>query len=196
MNKKLIHKTRNRKSIYDYDENFFEIPNILNCYWAGFIAADGCVSKNNNRITIELDGKDKNHLIQFKNDVKFSGEVRDIKSNPKSLKPPNLKNEELIKAFIIGYIDGDGSIVYPSKCKERKTIISIRGTEEVLKWIKNYFDKWATPMNSWANLSGVRWDGKTFIYRINRKRAEKVINILIDLDVPKLKRKWYDGRDD
>src|SRR3990167_5826866 len=87
MNKKLIHKTRNRKSIYDYDENFFEIPNILNCYWAGFIAADGCVSKNNNRITIELDGKDKNHLIQFKNDVKFSGEVRDIKSNPKSFSP-------------------------------------------------------------------------------------------------------------
>lgn len=30
---------------YSYNDNYFRTPNLENSYWAGFIAADGCVYK-------------------------------------------------------------------------------------------------------------------------------------------------------
>ena len=31
---------------YDYDNYFFESPDLINSYWAGFIAADGNIYKD------------------------------------------------------------------------------------------------------------------------------------------------------
>ena len=42
------------------NETFFEKPSRVNSYWAGFIAADGCVYRNTLKIT--LSKKDKAHL--------------------------------------------------------------------------------------------------------------------------------------
>ena len=37
--------TARMKRKYSVDDAFFKIPNLLNCYYAGFIAADGNISK-------------------------------------------------------------------------------------------------------------------------------------------------------
>ena len=57
---------------YNVNDNFFEKTDVLNCYWAGFIAADGCIieGKKQNQLSIGLAKKDFNHLNLFKNDIR------------------------------------------------------------------------------------------------------------------------------
>lgn len=49
-----------------HNTEFFKEPNTLNSYWAGFIAADGCIQqyKDNRQPTlaINLKSSDINHL--------------------------------------------------------------------------------------------------------------------------------------
>jgi hypothetical protein len=58
---------------YSKNENFFTEPSVLNSYWAGFIAADGCISKN--RLTIGLSSKDSIILERFKIDIGYNGKI-------------------------------------------------------------------------------------------------------------------------
>lgn len=115
-------------------------------YWIGFIAADGCFSgKNGNRLQVKVSLKDEDHLrrlaayLETKNLVltpnntitltlsdrfaaplirsKF-GLVRNKTYNP----PGNLDfyldlQKDLFLAFLIGFIDGDGTI---TKLKDRR----------------------------------------------------------------------------
>src|SRR5690606_33948637 len=37
---------------YSFDKDFWKIPNVTNCYWAGFLGADGNVSKYSIRIEL------------------------------------------------------------------------------------------------------------------------------------------------
>lgn len=48
---------------YNINEKFFCEPNLENSYWAGFIAADGHISKNGKRISFGLSSKDEEILI-------------------------------------------------------------------------------------------------------------------------------------
>lgn len=72
-----------RKIIYTCDENFFSNINLVSTYWAGFIAADGCIidkGKGKSKcLRIMLAIKDINHLKKFVNDVKFNGKIFIIK---------------------------------------------------------------------------------------------------------------------
>lgn len=70
--------THRQERIYNVNDNFFENPDILNCYWAGFIAADGCIieGKKQNRLSIGLATKDFEHLNIFKKDINFDGPIR------------------------------------------------------------------------------------------------------------------------
>ena len=63
---------------YNVNDNFFENPDILNSYWAGFIAADGCIieGKKQNQLSIGLSKKDFDHLNLFKNDIDFNGPIK------------------------------------------------------------------------------------------------------------------------
>ncbi len=68
---------------YSHNQNFFNIPDSINSYWAGFIAADGCIREKLNQICIGLARKDKDHLIKFANDCGYTGTIKDrvIKKN-------------------------------------------------------------------------------------------------------------------
>lgn len=64
-----------KKSNYNYDYSFFnEINSELKAYWLGFIAADGCVSVNENtnscEVYIKLQASDVNHLKKFNKALK------------------------------------------------------------------------------------------------------------------------------
>ena len=66
---------------YTINENFFSKPNLLNSYWAGFIAADGGISakssKKVTRLIIKLQRRDKKLLYKFKKDINFTGPIKD-----------------------------------------------------------------------------------------------------------------------
>lgn len=124
-----------RKNGYSLNEEYFkDITNEHQAYWLGFIAADGCITESN-YFAISL--KDKDILEEFKKDINFSGDVYSPKSKAgtyyrinfsskefcdnlrtlgilerKSLTYNNLPNirHGLLRHFIRGYFDGDGTI--------------------------------------------------------------------------------------
>lgn len=58
-----------KKKIYSYDKDFFSNDTERSFYWAGFIAADGCIS-NEGDFCISLKISDIDHIEKFKQDVK------------------------------------------------------------------------------------------------------------------------------
>lgn len=151
---------------YYHDRQLFDIKTMASCYWAGFLAADGYVGSHG-VITIGLSSKDRERLVQFKEFMGFNGPILDGQTsngypsstiniygayecqaalastfsvtNAKSLtlQPPNLSDEDHIRHFIRGYIDGDGSISYQGSGRNNHWVLSIVGTEAMLVWIKS-----------------------------------------------------------
>jgi hypothetical protein len=63
----------------EVDLDFFEIPDMLNSYWAGFIAADGNVyfgDGNRCEFSVELSKKDEKHLERFSEDLSYKGSIK------------------------------------------------------------------------------------------------------------------------
>ena len=138
---------------------YFSNYNKENCYWAGFILADGYI-RTNKRFTLEikLQKQDVNHLHKIKKCMEYEGRVieketyfnisisssqivQDLNNNfgiynKKSLtctiidKIPKI----YLKDFIRGYFDGDGCITYTTI-----DTISFLGTEQTVDFIRNYF---------------------------------------------------------
>ena len=121
-------------------------------YWLGFLYADGCVYDKNS-ISLELGLKDKIHLEKFN---RFIGRDKQIKEDsfrvrcifkdtqiytdlnnlgivPRKSLVLTFPNKEkipnnLVKHFIRGYIDGDGSIYL----SDNNIFVSVLGTKEFL----------------------------------------------------------------
>ncbi len=124
------------KDLYNLNENFFEIiDNEIKSYWLGFIAADGTVGTSDNIIGIELHRKDLNHLYKLKSALNSNhkiyhrqnriasrlqfcnGKIKNDLINHSitpakslTLKFPTTIPDDLIRHFIRGYFDGDGSV--------------------------------------------------------------------------------------
>lgn len=205
-------KTRRK---YTLNEDYFQIPNIENSYWAGFLAADGCIdSKRKFRIRLKLTEKDSAHLDIFKSQCNYSGKIytfkqrgkkycsleinskkwiKDLNSNFKitpiktfTIKAPELSYQNSL-AFIIGYIDGDGCISYetPSRGKPRLRL-SLIGTKEMLRWIKTQFDF----ISSKHIKSKIRKNKSMWVYCIAGSKAAAVLKQLQNVTKYKLERKW------
>ena len=193
------------------NENFFSKPNLLNSYWAGFIAADGCIFKKNkgSMLTIHLNKKDKKLLNKFKKDIQFSGKIvnktktnscqifihrdnicKDLMKNfnitPRkslTLKPPKGLTKRQALAYIVGYIDGDGCISQ----QHNKPKLSIIGTQELLKWahltlnLQIAFKK--IPIRKVKN-------HKIYTYVLYSNKAIKALQILNTAYKSTLNRKW------
>ena len=54
---------------YNLNHNFFGTDTEKSFYWAGFIAADACISKTKHRLAIVLKQSDIVHLEKFKTDI-------------------------------------------------------------------------------------------------------------------------------
>ena len=201
----------NRK--YNINMNYFSIPTIENSYWAGFIAADGCLSPKKHLVSFGQKAEDGYLLEQLTKDCGFTGEVRyfttkddyevaslfiwgveqwftDLKKNfnitPQkslTLKPPKIIDEENIIAFIRGYIDGDGGI-YPTNGPNTWTI-NITGTYEMLWWISNYF------LSIISEIKARPYKHKNiWAYSPSGERAIKILKKLLEIETPYLIRKW------
>lgn len=203
---------------YTYDENYFSIPNINNTYWAGFWAADGCVSQDYCEI-LTLSNKDREHLEKLRNDIKLSKEIREFSREDKNaireycsltvyskqwkqdlnknynitpkktltLQPPNLTDNHLIDAFIVGYIDGDGSIGLD---KNNKIYLQIVGTKKVLEWMKNRFSEIVSFHNKNMTSGCIVPTKNVFTFRISHDPALILLKYLKSINVYKMIRKW------
>jgi hypothetical protein len=65
-----------KKTVYEKDENFFDVPNLTNCAVAGFIAADGNLREDDHRLTINIAVKDLEFLEQIKELLQFEGDPK------------------------------------------------------------------------------------------------------------------------
>ncbi len=205
------------KRIYSQDENFWETPNLLNCYWAGFSAADANIYQRGANYTyrLELGIIDKERLESLKEVTQFDGKIfeckkrknntvritinsnkwaKDLSENfniipnkTKRLKPPILHGD-LKLAWLIGYIDGDGCI-HLNKYNKQLSISFVSSSEEIIKFVSELFDEyWPTGLR--RKLNPYYKKEKYSIYRISGIRAAIAINKLSKIDVPKLYRKW------
>jgi hypothetical protein len=192
----------NRK--YTINDSYFSSINLQNSYWAGFIAADGCITKNYIKIMISI--KDIKLLRQFKKDIEYTGPIyiskklkrcslefrssniiKDLKTQwniveKKSLilKPPKVKlTKANFLAYVKGYIDGDGSIYLEKNKKYLR--ISIIGTFELLNWIKEKINIRCSNIQKYKNIYKFRYSGKM---------AEYLYRKLNKLKTFKLTRKW------
>lgn len=195
-----------------FDEDVFDIPTVENSYWAGFIAADGCLLSGKPCLVIQLANKDLEHVKKFKTFTKGTSEIgHQISTNsdyfrvyncfkyyedlnkyfniiPKKsliLQPPNITDINQIKAFIVGYIDGDGCI--PKKYTE-KAYCLILGTYNMLFWINTFFDQ-----QYGISMKNIKIHKQSNIYQLHfmTKQARTVLEDLKhSVDVPRLARKW------
>lgn len=208
--------------LYSINSNYFEVPNLQNCYWAGFIAADGCIYQryNSKILSIGLQASDLCHLERFKNDTEFEGKISSSKPKIKDkeyfcrkieihddkicddltnnfkitqrkslvLQPPNLIGN-LALAYICGYSDGDGSMMWRTveDCLNHKSFKwSFAGTYDVLNWCKNILDIHF----QYKNNIQICKTGNICTFSYNGYKAIEMCKELHKLDLPYLKRKW------
>lgn len=125
---------------YTFNERFFHIPNPINSYWAGYLAADGSIATPLNvrpKLRLELGNLDLEHLILFKKTLGYNGVIApggnkgtsyvqititedymdDLALNfgviPRKahhLSPPKLEGLANRVAFLAGLLDGDGCV--------------------------------------------------------------------------------------
>lgn len=113
---------------------FFATLSPISAYWAGFIAADGCLTYKGKILSIGLNKRDKEHLNKFAKAIKTNAQLGFVSSNDsvhinissekifdsllnlgitpkKSLSISNVNiPHHLMSHFIRGVFDGDGYI--------------------------------------------------------------------------------------
>lgn len=132
----------NQNKKYSLNDNYFDnINSHEKAYWLGFIAADGSITSHPKRgyyLSIALARRDKSHLVKLKENLQYTGEVRDYKSKLNGKEYPTSKllihskklvndlisynivpnktkelklsaiGEKYYSSYILGFIDGDG----------------------------------------------------------------------------------------
>ncbi|MEK6883017.1 MAG: hypothetical protein AABY22_25560 [Nanoarchaeota archaeon] len=224
-------KNPNSHLRYKINENFFEIPNLLNSYWAGFIAADGNIRKNGKILKIKLSVKDLERLEKFKEDTRFEGNIGYYKQFSKKGNLSNyvelsltsekiccdLKNhwnivpqktqtycldlfkfsKECIDSFIVGYIDGDGTVGYYKKKNKNGRLykylhIIVVGTKELMLLFKKRFEEILNKKLD-INITKEHKTRSFHLFRLSIQSSSDAVdlyNYFLQINVPKLNRKW------
>lgn len=226
----------NRKYSYNYD--YFNNPNINNCYWAGFLASDGSIyySKKYNNVSLQITSsiQDRCILEEFIKNTEYTGplfnrtrlghknqtqyysicKISDISAwvndlakywnivsnKVYTLKPPNIQNIIHQLSYIIGTIDGDGSIcqIKPKSIRKNKLRLenpylafNIVGTQDLLCWIKDILYS-LEDQNKYKNLKIISSiNNASYSISYTHQRALSILKFLKSINTPyKLPRKW------
>jgi hypothetical protein len=144
--------------------DYFDMVSEETCYWAGFLAADGCIHAERNQIGVYLSSRDRDHLAKLS--IAASGEdrVKVFKEthfpcarvvwtvvSPRmidrlsaiwnitprktaTLQPPSLHALSHNLAYIGGYLDGDGFIGTYDVGGRRFIRAGAIGTQAICDW--------------------------------------------------------------
>lgn len=207
---KLGLRQRNMKFTKDgakANHDYFSKPNAENSYWAGFIAADGCIVEGR-RLQVSINRNDLGHLSRLHaslgldskitngidNTVKLSVPstrmTMDLAANfnigPRkslTLKPPTNLGVKNARAFMAGYIDGDGCFRYGAQSKTgswKYLILEVVGTEELLTWMAERLPE----------KPSIRKTENVFVLSSSCKKAFENYLYLHNPALPLLERKW------
>ena len=206
-----------RGTIHSCEQKFFSRPNILNCYYAGFIAADGCIvdtARGQKTLQIILNKKDRIVLENLKKDIKYTGVITEFKKRNEvtlqiksdsicddlyknfnitprkslTLNPPKGLSKKQELSFLVGLIDGDGSIhIITPKNPNHKPFLGfgLAGSKDIIKWASNIFHKELK-----VNKNTFRRQQKIYSYQSSHRQAKLILKPLSKIKVPKLDRKW------
>lgn len=97
----LSNNYRTRK--YSFDIDFWKTPNLINCYFAGFIAADGYI--NSKSLVLSLSTKDLIVLEKLREACCFTGNIRSYQR--KNYKKETLKQVSTLTINSIHYWEDD-----------------------------------------------------------------------------------------
>jgi hypothetical protein len=166
-----------RKTHLTHPDYFDDIVSERQAYWLGYIYADGSVRLGNApRLSLNVKPSDFYHVERFQKEIgshhkpykmksvkAVEGTMRvDISSvsivrgliaygcHPNKmydLEPPTGLPENLIRHFIRGFWDGDGSVGQYGKYKQLH--MSATGTDSMINWIHKQF-----PFKSYVGRSG------------------------------------------
>jgi len=208
-----------RKTLHQKDLDFFQTPNELNCYWAGFIAADGNIQPSKNTVCVVLAAKDKCHLEKLAKDIQYTGSVKDTITKLNNKSYPGARLSICGASNIIHDLELNFNIIAnksltlqsPQHLSRRLSLAFIigyfdgdgstgvykstgrrmvfLGTYDMLSWIKVIFDE-EFPQHVYKNLPTVRKHKGIYEYGVCGKRAEYIMSKLREIDVPRLGRKW------
>jgi hypothetical protein len=175
---------RHKVSRYGVNSKFFNKLTEETCYWAGF-----CAAEFEGKVYLkERLGKGWSSQMYICDAGLIDALQRNFNIGPQKslvLSPPNIKDQNLILAYIVGYIDGDGTVGhYKATHSDRfDWIMSVTGTYMLLSWIKESFDQLVPPISErCARVLNRTKNGKilpVFQYSIRGHRA-----------CPRLARKW------
>jgi len=212
-NRRLVSKQINKKRKYHINDSYFNVIRSEASYWAGFMASSGIINYNKNQISINVFQEDLVHLELFKKTIDYNGKIYDfngklslqihgvgdwiflLENNYQittrkhlHLKPPFDLDELNSMSYIIGYIDGCCEISLDNDS------MKMFGTIDVLSWIKNWFDYWCPCVQ--RRYAVIRMDrNDRYFYCLSGKRANYILNKMINNDLPFLERKWKRGND-
>lgn len=199
------------------NENFFSDQSLASAYWAGFIAADGCiVTSPRQEVRIGIHKRDRALLEKFREDTGFDGSITqrgnicyitvcaaskwisDLASiyniGPRktmTLRPPNLPFTLNALAYSIGYIDGDGCWATSlSRYGKRSRMLVVVGTASMLMWMKSLWFHFGAPIGQ----SNPRPNKGCWRFATAGSPAVKLAEILNVVPVDKLERKWRIAR--
>lgn len=205
---------------YSINDNFFSDKSLRSVYYAGFIAADGNISNTRSQLTIAVSSKDKDLLNNLQKDINSTYSIHEgvcrskfpycfisytsyklcqdlkelygiIPNKSLILNPPTNLSAKQKDCFIMGLIDGDGSIMLTKNAnKQKKLVISCVGTIEMMSFVKTRFEEILG--ESTSNLY-IRDSKKNYCsYSIGDKKARTVFKYFMDNypDIPAMSRKW------
>lgn len=202
---------------YTFNRQFFDVLTRENCYWSGFIAADGYINNRDKSVVIGLARKDRCILEEFKRITNYDGIILDEiyddlpssrmafygakewisvlyktfnihQAKSLTLKPPSsLRDIELIYSFIIGYFDGDGTAYWSN---DGVFNFGFVGTYRMLSWIKGYID--ILYPESVRGPVNINLCNNYPCLRYAGERALNIHEILKNFQLPfRLQRKWF-----
>ena len=214
---KYIHGDRCSK--YTINHKSFNEYTLKSCYWAGFIAADGCISKNTVIVSLdELDlshlqllreflnsthlitpprisRKDKCHRFVFRSPYIIAdlGKYFNVKQKKTfTLQPPPIQEWEYKLAYLIGFIDGDGCIYTTHFTKPYvfdKMTFSIFANYNMLNWMIDIFKEINPNINNKSDHL-YRHTKTHAAFQASSYQMTNILKVLNNIDVPKLARKW------
>jgi hypothetical protein len=111
-----------------------------------------------------------------------------------TLEPPELTKKQFIDAFIIGYIDGDGSIILNKSKKQKAINLSMLGTLKIVTWIQNRFREILGEEINCIYKKKKQHEKNTFVLTLSDIRARKIFSHFYSIPVPKLERKWSEEK--
>jgi len=134
--------------IHSANRHFFAEPNILNSYWAGFIAADGCIAEHKNCVTknliISITAGDRYLLERFAIDTGFTGSVREEKAKESFINGKRLNAKPTVSISISCAQEWFSDLEKNFKITPRKSLTlqppHHLNKECSLAYIKGFFD--------------------------------------------------------